>query len=75
MLYIPVIINSLLFLAISGIHFYWAAGGTWFADSVLPVKNDGQETFKPTKFATIVVAIGLLIFVVITIGNLPIMNQ
>ena len=40
----------LFFVAIAVIHFYWALGGTWAAKAVLPVKADGQLTFKQATF-------------------------
>lgn len=70
-----IIINTIFFLAISLVHFYWAARGTYGNLAVLPSKPDGQFVFKPGIFSTIIVAIGLLLFAVITLGNLTIFDQ
>lgn len=50
-----------IFFSISGIHFYWAFGGTWGTNAVFPTKADnGAMTFKPPFLATIGVALGLM---------------
>lgn len=67
-----IIINTIFFLAVSLLHFYWAAGGSYGNLSVLPSKQDGQLIFKPGIFSTIVVAVGLLLFAAVTLGNLAI---
>lgn len=60
------IINTIIFLSISALHFYWAFGSLFgkkikSAESVLP-EIDGKPTFIPSTFATFVVAVGLLFF-------------
>jgi Protein of unknown function (DUF3995) len=60
------IINTIIFLSISALHFYWAFGSLFgkkikSAESVLPEIN-GKPAFIPSTFATFVVAIGLLFF-------------
>ena len=70
-----IIINTSFFLAISLLHFYWAAGGTYGNLAVLPSKTDGQFVFKPGIFSTSIVALGLLLFAAITVGNLSIFDQ
>ena len=70
-----IIINATLFLLISILHFYWAVGGRYGSITVLPSKPDGQLLFKPGIFSTLVVALGLLIFALITLGNLYIFDQ
>ncbi|MES2796292.1 MAG: DUF3995 domain-containing protein [Bacteroidota bacterium] len=66
MLQIAQIINTILFLVISGLHFYWAFGSMFGkkikgATSVLPEVN-GKSAFIPSTFSTFVVAFGLLLF-------------
>jgi hypothetical protein len=51
-----------IFLFLSGIHFYWAFGGRWGEDSVLPAKSNNQKIIQPGLFATIMVALVLLTF-------------
>jgi hypothetical protein len=54
------IINTLILLAISGIHFFWAFGGRWGADAAIPTSQDGKKVLSPDIFATLVVAFGIL---------------
>lgn len=66
------IILFLIFLSISLIHFYWAFGGKWGIDSVLPSKevNDTKE-LHPTILPTLIVAFGLFgfgIFILVMSG-------
>lgn len=53
----------LIFLCISSIHFYWAAGGKWGSDAVLPTKADNNiKVLNPGIVSTLIVAFGLLGF-------------
>jgi hypothetical protein len=68
----------LIFLFISAIHFYWAFGGTWGSDSVLPTKENNLKVLNPSILSTIIVAFGLLgfgLFILVKSGilafNLP----
>lgn len=57
------IILLIIFLFISFIHFYWAFGGKWASESVLPTKNDSAtKVLTPTIVPTLIVAFGLLGF-------------
>ena len=57
------IILFLIFLFISFIHFYWAFGGKWGSDAVLPTKDDNNtKVLNPTILITLIVAFGLLGF-------------
>lgn len=67
-----IMINSAIFAFISGIHVYWAIGGKWASDAVLPTKSDGTLMLNPGLMSTLVVAGGLLIFALLTLGNLGI---
>ncbi|MEO7990530.1 MAG: DUF3995 domain-containing protein [Chryseolinea sp.] len=70
MLVILVLLNALIFMVLSGIHFYWLMGGKWGLASSLPSNPSTQDfLFKPSIVATIVVAVGLLLFAIITLGN------
>lgn len=63
------IILFLVFLVLGGFHFYWLFGGLWGLDSVIPTKEGGTSTLIIPKFATLVVAIGLVLFGLIYIVN------
>ncbi|MNE62550.1 hypothetical protein D3C87_15950 [compost metagenome] len=52
----------LIFLFLSGIHFYWAFGGKWGASAAIPTKNDTEAVMNPGITATLIVALGLLAF-------------
>ena len=70
MLLTLVSVNTFIFVALSGIHFYWLAGGKWGLALSLPSNPSTQDfLFKPSIIATLVVAFGLLLFAIITIGN------
>ena len=72
---LAIYINTIIFIALSVLHFYWAMGGKRFSEGVLPVKNDGTPSFVPSIFATIVVAFGLLGFAVLTVAKLGYFEQ
>ncbi|MBM9576250.1 DUF3995 domain-containing protein [Leptospira sp. 201903070] len=52
-------IAGLILLFLSGIHFYWLAGGRTGGNQVIPEIN-GKPAFLPGKFATLIVGILLL---------------
>jgi hypothetical protein len=53
------IINACLFAAIALLHLYWAWGGTWLLNAVIPQKVNHQQLFKPGRLITFAVALGL----------------
>ena len=60
-----IILTSILticFLCLAILHFHWAIGGTWGLSNALPTKADGQKVIKPSRFATLIIAAGLLFF-------------
>lgn len=64
------LLNALIFLFLSGLHFYWLLGGKWGMNSVIPTTEKASDkTFVPSAFSTLVVAIGLLLFGLIELGN------
>jgi len=52
----------LVFMVLSGFHFYWFFGGEWGLAKVIPSKGSQAETLAIPKFATLLVAIVLLSF-------------
>lgn len=52
----------IIFLFLSGLHFYWAFGGKWGSGAVIPTKNDAAPAIMPGITATLIVAFGLLGF-------------
>ena len=66
---ILIIINAIIFLLLSILHFYWAFGGKlWFVDT-LPTSSSGVKKLNPGMMAGLVIAAGLLFFAIIIIGN------
>ena len=51
---------TFIFSVLSALHWYWAFGGKWGLDGVVP-SVDGKPTFSPGRLPTIVVACALLI--------------
>ena len=56
------ILLFLVFLFLSGIHFYWGAGGVWGKDSSVPSKESGEIVLKPKAIDCFIVALALLAF-------------
>jgi hypothetical protein len=54
------LILSLIFLFLSGLHFYWGLGGKWGLAASVPRKSNGEQRINPSAFDCIVVAILLL---------------
>lgn len=54
------ITNIIILLSISGIHFFWAFGGSWGAKAAIPTNTEGKTMLSPDIFATLVVAFGVL---------------
>ncbi|MEO0526191.1 MAG: DUF3995 domain-containing protein [Bacteroidota bacterium] len=56
------LILIVIFFVIGAIHFYWAFGGKWGLDSVLPTNGKGEKVLRPKKKETVFVGVGLLTF-------------
>ncbi len=56
------IILFLVFMALSGFHFYWILGGKWGTDKVIPTKSNEASALAIPKFATLIVALVLMSF-------------
>lgn len=72
---ILVIINTLIFLMVSLLHVYWAFGGRWGADAAHPTNSSGERIINPGMGITLMVASGLMLFALITLGNLGIFDS
>ena len=62
---LPGLINSILLLGISAIHFYWALGGKWGIEKTLPTNLEGKKMLSPKKIDSALVAIFLLCFAIL----------
>jgi Protein of unknown function (DUF3995) len=54
------LINTIIFLTIAGFHFYWAFGGKFGSQAVIP-QMEGKMAFQPPVLATIFVALAMLV--------------
>lgn len=68
------LLNTLILLAISGIHFFWAFGGRWGADAAIPTNQDGKKMLSPDIFATLVVALGILVMALLHLEKVQIVS-
>lgn len=56
------IILVLTYFAIALIHSYWLFGGEKWIDKALPTDENGKRVLNPSKFKTVIVTFGLLLF-------------
>lgn len=54
-------LNALILFFVAAIHFYWAFGGKWGANAVLPQVNAEKRVFTPSPILTLAVAVPFLI--------------
>jgi hypothetical protein len=54
--------NFILFLLLSGIHFYWVCEGIWTLNAALPTDANGKFLFSPGFGSTLLVGFGWLLF-------------
>jgi hypothetical protein len=66
---IVVVVNTVIFLSLSILHFYWAFGGKVWYDEVLPTSSNRLNRLNPGRTAGLMVATGLLLLAAITFGN------
>ncbi|MEO5983877.1 MAG: DUF3995 domain-containing protein [Ferruginibacter sp.] len=66
---VAVVINTVAFLLLSILHFYWTLGGKLWYDDVLPTNSKGTNKLHPSTAAGLSIAIGLLLLAFITVGN------
>lgn len=66
-----IILNTIIFTFLSGLHVYWAFGGRWAFNGVFPENPAGEKplNIKPSKLTTLIVSLGLLLFALITLGK------
>ncbi|WMJ73663.1 DUF3995 domain-containing protein [Cytophagaceae bacterium ABcell3] len=62
MVIIIAVILCLVFLFLASLHIYWAVGGKWGSDAVLPTKDNRTKAIMPGPLPTFAVAFGLLCF-------------
>ncbi|MGN7786828.1 DUF3995 domain-containing protein [Niabella sp. 22666] len=55
-----ILANVSVFVLLALLHFYWAFGGKWAFDHVIPTDSNGKKLFHPSSLGTLVVAICLM---------------
>lgn len=53
------LLMGLIFVVLSGFHFYWFRGGRWGTEYVFPTKDKESKAPPIPMFATLLVALGL----------------
>lgn len=56
------VIASAVMLTLSGLHFYWALGGSWGFDDSLPTDEQGKRVLNPGKIDSTIVGLALCTF-------------
>jgi len=56
------VINFIILITLSALHFYWALGGQWGFAAALPTNEEGKRMLNPKKMDSAIVAMGLLVF-------------
>jgi hypothetical protein len=62
---IPIVCAGILFVIfflIAGLHFYWALGGQWAIEAVVPINSRGEKVLRTSVLSCIIVGCGLLMF-------------
>ena len=55
-----ILANVSVFILLALLHFYWAFGGKWAFDHVIPTGSNGKKLFHPSSLGTLIVAICLM---------------
>lgn len=63
------IVLAVIFAILSFFHLYWAAGGRFGIGTAIPTVG-GESLFKPSPFATILVAAALFAAMLVVLGRL-----
>jgi len=70
---ILILLNTVVLSLISLLHFYWVFGGTWGIEASIP-DHFKERFFNPkyqlmNRFATLLVAVGLIFFIMVILSN------
>jgi hypothetical protein len=61
--------NAAILFFLGALHFYWAIGGIWAADVVVPTKPTGEKLFKTSALSCVVVGGGLWLLSIVPVVN------
>ncbi len=62
-------VNSVVFFLLGALHFYWAVGGKWATDEVVPTKPTGEKLFSTSALSCVIVGSGLWLFAFVHVVN------
>lgn len=74
MIYFLGVISVLILFFIAAIHFYWAFGGKWGIQGVIPTKTTEEKVMNPPVIATILVGLFLVIFALLYAEKLQVIS-
>ena len=60
----------IIFSALASIHFYWALGGRWGINEVVPVNTKGEKILNTSALASVMVETILLFFAIYYLNKL-----
>ena len=69
-----VLIDATIFILLSFLHIYWALGGNWGMNAVLPTLSENQRRFHPGLYGTFAIGVAMGLFAFISIGNMGIFD-
>ena len=61
--------NVAIFFFLGALHFYWAIGGKWATDVVVPTKPTGEKLFNTSVLSCVVVGSGLWLMSFVHVAN------
>ncbi len=65
---VSAVLLALTFTMLAALHLYWALGGTWGANAVLPETPGGGKIFSPRVLETAVVAALLVVAATVVVN-------
>ncbi len=61
--------NSVVFFLLGALHFYWAVGGKWATDKVVPTRPTGEKLFNTSTLSCVIVGSGLWLFAFVHVAK------
>ncbi len=61
--------NAAILYLVGALHFYWAVGGKWASDVVVPTKPTGEKLFNTSASSCVVVGGGLWLMSFVHVAN------
>jgi hypothetical protein len=61
--------NAAIFFLLGSLHFYWAVGGKWAIDEVVPTKLTGEKVLTTSVLSCVLVGGGLWVMSFVHLAN------